>query len=286
MSNIVVMVDIRVNIKVDIVVYVLMDIMVHVVVNVLAVIVMHILVVIVMNVLVVIVVVGFFDLSVVMDGLCLNWHVNVLGLVCHWFVISVMSRFPNWNPFNVSLSVFNWLVLGLTRVVLVLWLWREVMRHLVAMLFLKVALGSFMLWVVVAIKFVRFYVFLMVVVVMMGQNMNVTMLVIVVVVIMVHINMHIAMLPIFVMAISIMVFVMGYGLSMAVLSVLIMVRCLVAKLRCCKPMSVVMSLVFMRLLVEVTFLMVELFREWVCEGRRSQDSCCEDGSHIYLDLIL
>lgn len=111
---------------VNVLVNVVMDIIVDITVS--------ILVVIVVYVLMGIVVVTFFDLSVVVDGFSLNWHVNVLGLVCNWLVISVMSLFPDWHPFNVSLGVINWLVLGLTREVLVLCFGSIVMRSLIAVL--------------------------------------------------------------------------------------------------------------------------------------------------------
>ena len=120
------LVEFVVNVLVNVVMDIIVDITVSITVS--------ILVVIVVYVLMGIVVVTFFDLSVVVDGFSLNWHVNVLGLVCNWLVISVMSLSPDWHPFNVSLSVINWLVLGLTREVLVLCFGNIVMRSLIAVL--------------------------------------------------------------------------------------------------------------------------------------------------------
>ena len=87
-----------------------------------------------------------------MEGSCGNWHVNVLGSVGHWLVISVVGDMSHWFPVDVDLFVVNWLIFGLLSEVLVLWLWGVMMRSLETMFFLNIGLGLGWSSIVVSIK--------------------------------------------------------------------------------------------------------------------------------------
>merc|ERR1712048_1120938 len=69
---------------------------------------------------------SLFDLLWVRNSSGGNWNINVLGLVGHWLVIGVMSDMSYWFPVDMDFLVVNWLILCLSSIILVLWLWSVV----------------------------------------------------------------------------------------------------------------------------------------------------------------
>ena len=66
---------------------------------------------------------SLFDLLWVWNSSCGNWNINVLGLVGHWLVIGMVGNMSYWFPVNMDFLVVNWLILCLSSIILVFWLW-------------------------------------------------------------------------------------------------------------------------------------------------------------------